>query len=490
MPVEVDKFATIRDMGRYRIQSVDFETFLERRGVTVVLRPLKTTSENQEWIFVKKSNDVYEIEPLSNSKRILIGEDKRGECSFFLEERPVESEQGTKTGTSWKFCTSSPFNDQLYIVSNELRDSKRVKSYLVYVDGNDNTTFKPDDRVQSDQNYHSLGKGENYLWRLIEVSPSSLPDGDSNGQFRIRTLNGMVIHSVPKQEGIFIKNQREGSQRAWIIQDLGNGNVTLYNMAENKYLSTKRVSDTWQPVLSGTAPLSLASTGSTKEEENEKAPWRIEAISEVSWSICIWRRTNRAGFHGREQLSLSLKDDTLILKPWKKAHNQLWMIEPTDAPIPSSIKQTPADDEISPGFSLQQNKAYQFKRNDELGGIRVAYNTTVNPNRYDATFALNSDFTPSQLIMERTPGGQDGEVSIYRSLGGKRYLTVSGTQITIVEDPHPWVITQAQNKAFFLIRDTKSNLYLSHNTRTGPLSMKSQSGANDTTTFWAITPFN
>jgi hypothetical protein len=48
MPVEVDKFATIRDMGRYRIQSVDFETFLERRGVTVVLRPLKTTSENQE----------------------------------------------------------------------------------------------------------------------------------------------------------------------------------------------------------------------------------------------------------------------------------------------------------------------------------------------------------------------------------------------------------------------------------------------------------
>jgi hypothetical protein len=62
---------------------------------------------------VKKSNDVYEVEPLSNSKRILIGEDKKGEYSFFLEERPVESEQGTKTGTSWKFYTASPFNDQL-----------------------------------------------------------------------------------------------------------------------------------------------------------------------------------------------------------------------------------------------------------------------------------------------------------------------------------------------------------------------------------------
>jgi hypothetical protein len=73
------------------------------------------------------------------------------------------------------------------------------------------------------------------------------------------------------------------------------------------------------------------------------------------------------------------------------------MIEPTDAPVPSGIKQTPADDEISQGFSLQQNKAYQFKRNDELGGIRVAFNTTINPNRYDATFALNSDFTPSQV---------------------------------------------------------------------------------------------
>jgi hypothetical protein len=48
MPVEVDKFPTIRDRARYRIQSVDFGTFLERRGVTVILRPLKTTSDNQE----------------------------------------------------------------------------------------------------------------------------------------------------------------------------------------------------------------------------------------------------------------------------------------------------------------------------------------------------------------------------------------------------------------------------------------------------------
>jgi hypothetical protein len=59
-------------------------------------------------------------------------------------------------------------------------------------------------------------------------------------------------------------------------------------MAENKYLSTKRVSDTWQPVLSGTAPLSLVSTGSTKEEENEMSPWEIEAISEVSWSYALF----------------------------------------------------------------------------------------------------------------------------------------------------------------------------------------------------------
>lgn len=52
-----DKFPTIRNKGLYQIQSVDLETFLERRGTEVVLRPRKKASDNQKvsclyWIAV------------------------------------------------------------------------------------------------------------------------------------------------------------------------------------------------------------------------------------------------------------------------------------------------------------------------------------------------------------------------------------------------------------------------------------------------------
>ena len=42
-----DKYAYIRDQGRYRIQSVDFGTFLEKRDAGVVLRNLKTDKSQQ-----------------------------------------------------------------------------------------------------------------------------------------------------------------------------------------------------------------------------------------------------------------------------------------------------------------------------------------------------------------------------------------------------------------------------------------------------------
>ena len=52
--------------------------------------------------------------------------------------------------------------------------------------------------------------------------------------------------------------------------------------------------------------------------------------------------------------------------------------------------------------------------------------------------------------MERVPGGDDGEVSIHRLLGEKRYLAYNAGQIRIAGDPYSWTIEQAQNKAFFL----------------------------------------
>ena len=48
MPPKVNVQPSIRDKGRYRIQSVETEQFVERKGAGLVLRPLKKTSENQE----------------------------------------------------------------------------------------------------------------------------------------------------------------------------------------------------------------------------------------------------------------------------------------------------------------------------------------------------------------------------------------------------------------------------------------------------------
>ena len=97
------------------------------------------------------------------------------------------------------------------------------------------------------------------------------------------------VPSVPYVFHTFVNVRIWIEYRQWTIRDLGNGNVTLYNMAAKKYLATKRTSESqpWQPVLSERPPLALMSTGSTREEEIESAPWRIEATSEVSWSYAL-----------------------------------------------------------------------------------------------------------------------------------------------------------------------------------------------------------
>jgi len=473
-----DKYASIRDKGRYRIQSVDMETFLERRNTDVVLRPRKKGNANQEWNFVKTRDNVYEIESVADSNWILIADISTGSTPFplVLDQRPVPSNQ--KTGTSWTFYTASQSNNQLYMVSEELR-ANRVKNYLVFVDSDGHASFKSDTDVKATQDFHRLDKGEDYAWRLVEVTPASLPDGDSNGQFRIRTMNGLVIHTLPNQDTLSTKNQNRGDHRAWIIKDLGNGNCTIYNVEKKKYLATRLVSDIWEVVLADNPPLALMSTGSTAEQEKQSAPWRIEAMSDYTWSIYVMRGTNREGFQGRDKLSLSLKNDTAILKPWKTAHNQIWMIEPTDAPVSSESKPT-NDSVVLSGSALTMNTAYKFMSNDRSGGIRVAFSA----GSYVASLTNNTSFAPSPLLMERPASGQDGEVSIYRSLSGeKHYVALSANQVKVVVNPYSWTIEQAQAQGFYLIRDPQSKLYLSPS---GSLNVKAQSGPNDTTTFWVI----
>jgi len=213
------------------------------------------------------------------------------------------------------------------------------------------------------------------------------------------------------------------------------------------------------------------------------SPWRIEVTSEFTWSICIWRQTSRV--NGTELLSLALKDDGVILKPWKKAHNQIWLIEATDAPVTGSGGQTTDSNLVLPGATLTMNTPYKFMSNDRSGGIRVAFSN----GSYVATITNNTTFTASPLYMERKPGGKEGEVFIYRSLNAvKYYVALSAYQVNVGTAQYSWTIEQAQTQGSFSIRDSQSKVYLSPNTANSTLVVKAQSGPGDTTTFWAIIP--
>jgi len=480
MPPKVNVHPSIRDKGRYRIQSVETEQFVERKGAGLVLYPLKKTSENQEWVFVKKQNNAYEIESVRNDSDSFLVANNSNPSSpqFGLEQRPV---QGTAFGTSWKFYSASKDNDHLYIVSAELKANK-VNNYLVYVNTSDReVTFGRDPSVRFEQDFRKLDKDEEYRWRLIESTPASLPDVDTDGQYRIRTLNGMVVHSLPDRDTLSTKNQNRGDHRAWTITDLGNGNCTIFNVAKKKYLATKRVNGFWEHCLADSAPLALQSTGSTADEEKDNSPWRIEILGEYTWVIYVWRETVRSNV---ERLSLALKDDTVILKPWKIAHNQLWMIEATDAPVAGDAKPINDSNLVLPGSTLALNTPYQFLSNDRSGGIRVAF---ISGN-YVASVTHNTTFTPSPLYMERNAGGKDGEVFIYRSLNAtKYYLALSANMVSVGTVQYSWTIEQAQPQGSLLIRDTQSTVYLSPNIQSGTLIVKARSGPNDTTTLWAIT---
>lgn len=71
----------------------------------------------------------------------------------------------------------------------------------------------------------------------------------------------------------------------------------------------------------------------------------------------------------------------------------MWMIEPTDAPLPVDAKPNTGNNEIIQGSPLAPNKAYSFSSSDKLGGIRVAFKAPG----YEASFVKPPAFSPSPV---------------------------------------------------------------------------------------------
>jgi len=406
---------------RYRIQNADFGTFLERRGKsTLVLRNLKEQNTRQQWDLKKvEGSDTYELQNASDNDWVLSGK---------LSEIPsgslmITKRSATSAGKKWKLVYDG-LQPQIYMISSDLGD----EDVLAFVDSSNTPAIERDSGIQD---LSRINKSEEYRWKLVEVTPASLPDGD--GKYRIRTLNGQAVHSLPGKKELSTTNQQRGDHRAWEIKNLGNGKCTVFNVQEKKFLSTEKDrSGEWMPVLSAV-----------------EQKWNIRVNSEFTWSIFIEHQISNSGIP--VPLSLSLKDQTVILKPMKAAHNQIWLIEPTDAPIDNGSTGGNTGggiDEIIQGSGLRPGE-YKLQNNGpERFTVFLKINNTAGT--FDV-LAGRGDSEYSDFKVELKSGGRRGEVVIYYSANSvTRYLAVKDGILVGNTTAYFWIIELGPNSMFYI----------------------------------------
>ncbi|KAF7968029.1 hypothetical protein HWV62_32126 [Athelia sp. TMB] len=275
---------------KYRIQSIDYGTFLERRDESVILRQLKKDNKNQEasppntiltlarsiihqqWTFIKRENtssSVYEIRNLDDSDSWSLTACKAGSVT----------------------------NDNIGTVTDP----------ILAVDSND--------------------AAEKY-WRFILKSPGTSWDFYMMSEATSKLFAHVTLSTAPALQLQPISSIKPGAiMRAleinerfknahryqFVIVSKGNGKCTIYSVKEKKYLNVTKNpnnSDQWLPTL-----------------ETEEHVWNIRQLNNITWSICVDLEIskNQYGISTSITFSLTVKNSTF-------AHNQLWLIEPADAP--------------------------------------------------------------------------------------------------------------------------------------------------------------
>ncbi|KDR69229.1 hypothetical protein GALMADRAFT_925296 [Galerina marginata CBS 339.88] len=390
---------TLQPNVRYRIQNVDFGTFLERRNRNeLLMRPMKETLQ-QQWFFSEK--------PADGTFQILNAEERGYLLDALASFNVAIGRARNAQGPQWELAYGP--SRELYIVSADV--------------GSDNVLLSCDsisgaltlEQDSSNRNIRNISKEDNYQWRILEDSPATLPATD--GKYRIRTLNGYTIHSEPDMTTLSIANQERGNHRAWEIISLGNGICTIKNVQEDAFLATALIDSEWAPVLSKNLP----------------APeWEIASLGNMTYSIVVRRVIDNTGELRR--LSLTLKDDTIILKPMKSVHNQLWYIEATDAPLDSTSTAVPTGIPIgqsagAPKVLIGLVEAEYFLCSD--GGHYIY----VNPSDQNVLVDLGQKSLFKVKLVEDV-GGIPGVAKVcfihsetnrylaYSALGGNGYILV------------------------------------------------------------------
>ncbi|KAF8907846.1 hypothetical protein CPB84DRAFT_1767708 [Gymnopilus junonius] len=293
-----------------------------------------------QWIFTKDdSSSTYQIANASDLTYVL---DAAPFASSGPDSRVICEEKTLAQAMRWRLTYGRNSNDVdgLYIVS---ADAGRNNVLL-------NSDISGMSRLALDasiRNIRTIDKDEEFRWKILEDSPASLPEGDVSTEYDrrylIRTLNGNAVHSESGKKSLFVRNQNKGPQREWEIKSFGNGKCTIKNVQENAFLVTDKIDDRWEPVLS-------------LRESMDK--WDVQYLGKLNYTICI--KPTTSGTVTERCYSLSLKEDTVVLREMKDAHNQIWHIEAKiaslDQPDPEHSSQTSATPEVN---STQGRKIIQ-----------------------------------------------------------------------------------------------------------------------------------
>ncbi|KDR73195.1 hypothetical protein GALMADRAFT_251789 [Galerina marginata CBS 339.88] len=292
---------------RYRIQNVDFRTYLDLHSLGEVGMRRFKESPQQQWFFRKISDGIFEIVNAEDKEYML--EASAAGSGFNLTAQKVSP--GTPQRLQWKLVASR--RGSFYILNSNYRSN----DIFLHLENDKDSTPKLTRDSSLTPTTTTISKEASYRWNIAEDSPATLPDGtDGTETYVIQTLGGEALQSASPAADttkIYLGGSNLGPEHIWEIVDLGNGKGTIRNTRADAFVNVQQVGSAgeWTHFLSKTTPV---------------AQWDIRKVGALAFSLTIERPVNTT----RTRLALTALNGVIVLKPNKDVQNQMWSIVPTD----------------------------------------------------------------------------------------------------------------------------------------------------------------
>jgi hypothetical protein len=295
----------------YRIQNVEFETFLaltdievdfksEDFSASLAMRPLTEDDDKsqQQWT-LRRTNNSYWIESVYSENR------KGKTCKFYLT-----SNEGQVNAT-----IEDPDDDWAINLSAipepnvSFRISWTKEGPTLHL--NDDGDFAVDQSQVADP------------WRLVEVWPTM-----ATGVYRLRSLNGRVLtYSENRKWCAETLGGKQEYKQSWRVEGKPNGKcvIRLSSSSQDGYL----------------VKYDDGNDGKVRMDSNKDFEWTLESVGGFAYSIIVDYPPQeglvsrspvepvdggRANF--QRCLALTVTNDTdITLKPSKCGHGQIWLFE-------------------------------------------------------------------------------------------------------------------------------------------------------------------